>query len=275
MAFLKSGLSSVTLMASMLDEATCGKLAHQLDEARRLRREIEPLSKTFAELDLEDGYRIQQAGIGLRVARGEALVGYKMGLTSKAKREQMGLSQSVYGVLTDAMRISEGAEFQVARGIHPKIEPEIAFVTSRELRGDVKLEEARGAIASICAALEIPDSRYRAFRYLSLADIVADNGSSSHFVLAGDARAPRGLDLASLKMRLFVDGALKTEAKSSAISGNPVESLVQLLALLRGEALPAGSLVLTGAAASAEPLSPGQQVKLEVTGLAPVSLRAV
>src|SRR5216684_3928863 len=147
----------------------------------------------------------------------------------------MGLAQSVYGVLTDAMRISDGAEFQVARGIHPKVEPEIAFVTSRELRGDIELKEAEGAIASICAAL----------------------------------------DFAHLKMRLLVDGALKTEAESSAISGNPVESLVQLLALLRGEELPAGSLVLTGAAAGAEPLSPGQMVELEVTGLAPVCLWAV
>src|SRR5216683_3630605 len=148
----------------MLDAATCGKLARQLDEARRLRRENEPLSKTFTELDLDDAYRIQRVGISLRVARGEVIAGYKMGLTSKAKREQMGLAQSVYGVLTDAMRISDGAELQVARGIHPKVEPEIAFVTSRELRGDIELEEAEGAIASICAALEIPDSRYRAFR---------------------------------------------------------------------------------------------------------------
>ena len=259
----------------MLDAPTCGKLARQLDEARRLRREIEPLGKTFVELDLADAYRIQRAGIDLRVARGEVIAGYKMGLTSKAKREQMGLAQSVYGVLTGAMRIADGAEFQVARSIHPKIEPEIAFVTSRELRGDIELEEAVGAIASVCAALEILDSRYRAFRYLSLADVVADNSSASYFVLAKDARVPRGLDLAHLKMRLLVDGALKTEAESSAISGNPVESLVQLLALLRGEELPAGSLVLTGAAAGAEPLAPGQQVNLEVTGLAPVSLRAV
>src|SRR6267142_4546966 len=104
----------------------------------------------------------------------------------------MGLAQSVYGVLTDTMRISDGAEFQVARGIHPKVEPEIAFVTSRQLRGDLKLEEAEGAIASICAALEIADSRYRAFRYLSLADVVADNSSSSYFVLAKRrARAAR------------------------------------------------------------------------------------
>ena len=259
----------------MLDDATCGKLARQLDEARRGRREIEPLGKTFAELDLDDGYRIQRAGIGLRVARGEVIAGYKMGLTSKAKREQMGLAQSVYGVLTDAMRIPDGGEFRIARAIHPKVEPEIALVTSRELRGDIELDEAVGAIASVCAALEILDSRYRGFRYFSLADVVADNSSCSHFVLAKDARMPRGLDLARLKMRILVDGTLKAEAESSAVLGNPVESLVQLVALLRGEKLPAGSLVLTGAAAGAEPLSAGQLVKLEVTALAPVSLRTV
>jgi 2-keto-4-pentenoate hydratase len=101
----------------MLDAAICGKLARQLDEARRLRREIEPLSKTITELDLDDAYRIRRVGIGLRVARGEAIAAYKMGLTSKAKREQMGLAQSVYGVLMDEMRISDGAEFQVARAV--------------------------------------------------------------------------------------------------------------------------------------------------------------
>jgi 2-oxo-3-hexenedioate decarboxylase len=259
----------------MLDEATCVKLAHQLDDARRNRREIDPLGTSYAEMDLNDAYRIQRMGIDLRTARGEAVVGFKMGLTSKAKRDQMGLLQSVYGCLTDEMRLGDGGEFHVARALHPKVEPEIAFVTSRPLRGEISADEAAGAIGSVHAALEIIDSRYRGFRYFSLADVVADNSSSSYFVLARDARPPRGLDFMHLEMRLFVDGALKAEAQSSAISGNPVESLVQLLALLRGKELPAGSVVLAGAAASAVALSTGQLVKLEVAELAPVSVRAV
>jgi len=259
----------------MLDEQTCAKLARQLDEARRARREIEPLRKSFGEFDLEDAYRIQRAGIGLRVARGEVVAGYKMGLTSKAKREQMDLKEPIYGVLTDAMRIPDGEAFPVRRAIHPRIEPEIARVIARELREPIELSEAPAAIASVCAAMDVLDSRYTGFKYFSLPDVVADNASSSHFVLSDDARVPRGLDLARLRMRVVIDGVAKHEAESSAISGNPLLSLVQLVGLLHahGQALPAGSLVLTGAATPAEPLAPGQVVKLEVTGLAPVTLR--
>jgi 2-oxo-3-hexenedioate decarboxylase len=259
----------------MLDEAMSLKLARQLDQARRERREIEPLCKTFGEFDLEDAYRIQRAGIGLRVARGEAVSGYKMGLTSKAKREQMSLAMPIYGVLTDAMRIPGGAAFPVGRAIHPRVEPEIAFVTARDLREPISLEEAPEAIASVSAAMDVLDSRYTGFKYFSLPDVVADNASSSHFVLSDDARVPRGLRLADLDMRVFVDGALVHQAKSSAISGDPLVSLVQLVEMLHahGQELPAGSLVLTGAATPAEPIRPGQTVRLEVSGLAPVTLR--
>ena len=259
----------------MLDEATCAKLARTLDDARRARREIEPLHKTFGEFTLEDGYRIQRAGIGLRVDRGEAISGYKMGLTSKAKREQMNLAMPIYGILTDAMRIPDGQAFHVARGIHPRVEPEIAFVTSRELREPIDLEEAPSAIAAVCAALDVLDSRYTGFKYFSLPDVVADNASSSHFVLSEDARAPGGLDFADLDMRVIIDGKAVHEAKSSAISGNPLLSLVQIVELLHahGQELPSSSLVLTGAATPAEPIHAGQTIRLEVKGLAPVTLR--
>jgi 2-oxo-3-hexenedioate decarboxylase len=259
----------------MLDEPTCAKLARTLDDARRARREIEPLHKTFGEFSLEDGYRIQRAGIGLRVDRGEAISGYKMGLTSKAKREQMNLAMPIYGILTDAMRIPDGQAFHVARGIHPRVEPEIAFVTSRELREPIDLDEAPSAIAAVCAALDVLDSRYTGFKYFSLPDVVADNASSSHFVLSEDARAPGGLDFANLDMRVIIDGNTVHEAKSSAISGNPLLSLVQLVELLHahGQKLPASSLVLTGAATPAEPIRAGQTIRLEVKGLAPVTLR--
>src|SRR5919109_1752457 len=256
----------------MLDEATCAKLARTLDDARRARREIEPLHKTFGEFTLEDGYRIQRAGIGLRVDRGEAISGYKMGLTSKAKREQMNLAMPIYGILTDAMRIPDGQAFHVARGIHPRVEPEIAFVTSRELREPIDLEEAPSAIAAVCAALDVLDSRYTGFKYFSLPDVVADNASSSHFVLSEDARAPSVLNFADLDMRVIIDGKAVHEAKSNAISVNPLLSLVQIVELLHahGQELPSSSLVLTGAATPAEPIHAGQTIRLEVKGLAPV-----
>ena len=105
----------------------------------------------------------------------------------------------------------------------------------------------------MCTALDVLDSRFTGFKYFSLPDVVADNASSSHFVLSDDARAPDGLDFANLDMRLLVDGKVVHEAKSSAISGNPLLSLVQLVEMLHahGEELPASTLVLTGAATPA------------------------
>ncbi|MCI0669586.1 MAG: fumarylacetoacetate hydrolase family protein [Myxococcaceae bacterium] len=261
----------------MLADSVIQQLAQHLHDSRLARRETTRLTEAHPDLDLDAAYRVMRAGIALRTAAGETVVGYKMGLTSKAKREQMNLASPVYGVLTDRMRVPDGGTFRVAGGIHPKVEPEIAFHIARELEGHVSREEALAACDGVCAALEILDSRFAGFKYFSLPDVVADNSSSSHFVLAGEWRSSKGLDLAALSMRMSVDGVMKQSASSNAISGDPVLSLVQLVEMLaaQGEVLPAGSIVLAGAATVAEQLAPGQEVVGEVEGLASVRVRAV
>ena len=244
------------------------RLAKELDEALLGRREIAPLGKAHGDFDLEMAYRIQERGIALRLVRGEKIVGYKMGLTSAAKRAQMSLGLPIYGVLTDAMRV-EGS-LRVGDGVHPKVEPEIAFVTGRQLSGHLSRSEAFAALQGVAPALEILDSRFTGFKYFSLPDVVADNCSSWKFVL-GPVREPR--DTGGLAMRMRVDGRLAQEADSNAISGHPLESLVQLVELLP-HPLPAGSIVLAGAATVAEALRPGMEIALEVEGLGSVSLRA-
>src|SRR5258705_149124 len=128
------------------------RLAKELDEALLGRREIAPLGKTHGDFDLEMAYRIQERGIALRLARGEKIVGYKMGLTSAAKRAQMSLGLPIYGVLTDAMRV-EGS-LRVGDGVHPKVEPEIAFVTGRQLSGHLSRSEALRAGVEIALEVE-------------------------------------------------------------------------------------------------------------------------
>jgi 2-oxo-3-hexenedioate decarboxylase len=244
-------------------------LAKELDEARLGRGEIAPLAKTHGDFDLPTAYRIQERGIAMRLARGEKIVGYKMGLTSAAKRAQMNLGLPIYGVLTDAMR-AEGT-IRVADGVHPKIEPEIAFVTRGQLCGRVSRKEAFAALQGVAPALEVLDSRFAGFKYFSLPDVVADNCSSWRFVL-GRLQEPR--DSAGLAMRMRVDGRIAQEADSNAISGHPLDSLVQLVELLP-HPLPAGSIVLAGAATVAEALLPGMEFSLEVEGLGSVAVRAV
>jgi 2-oxo-3-hexenedioate decarboxylase len=248
------------------------RLARDLDEALLQRREIVPLIKTHGDFDLETAYRIQERGIEMRLARGESIAGYKMGLTSAAKRVQMNLAFPIYGVLTDAMRVQD--EVRVADGVHPKIEPEIAFVTGRELRGKISREEALAACSAVAPALEILDSRFIGFKYFSLPDVVADNCSSWRFAL-GALRDPR--DTGGLRMRMLLDGRVVQETDSNSISGHPIESLVQLVAMLDAHALalPARSIVLAGAATVAEPLRPGVHVSLEVESLGEMGIRAV
>jgi 2-oxo-3-hexenedioate decarboxylase len=250
------------------------ELARLLDQARLEAREVPPLTKAHAELALRDAYAIQAEGIRLRTARGERVVGLKMGLTSEAKRKQMNLDSPVYGVLTDRMQVPAGEVFPLKGTIHPKIEPEIAFRTSRALRGRITREEALEACGSAMAAMEILDSRYTDFKYFSLPDVVADNSSSSMFVLGTTERPPRELDLARLNMSMEVNGKQVQSALSSAISGDPILSVVQLCELLaeRGESLPAGSIVLAGAATAAHMMQPGDQVRLTVDGLGTVSI---
>jgi len=248
-------------------------LARRLDDARLEGREVERLTLEVPDLTLEQAYRILDAGVVLRERHGERVVGLKMGLTSEAKRKQMDLGSPIYGVLTDAMQVR--AVFRMAGSLHPKIEPEIAFHFARGLQGRPGRDEVLAACTGVCAALEILDSRYRDFKYFSLPDVVADNASSSHFVLAERWTPAAGLSLGELELVMSVDGTARQRAKGSAISGDPVLSVVQLCELLddRGLALPAGSLVLAGAATVAEPLAAGQTVELHAGPLPPVRVR--
>jgi 2-oxo-3-hexenedioate decarboxylase len=256
----------------MMTERMHEELARRLDAARLEAREIPPLTREHPDLTLRDAYAIQAEGLRLRTARGERVVGLKMGLTSEAKRRQMNLDSPVYGVLTDRMSVPAGGTLRLQGAIHPKIEPEIAFRTARELRGRITREQALEACASVFAAMEILDSRYTDFKYFSLPDVVADNSSSSLFVLGTTERPPRELDLPRLHMVMEVNGERVQEARSDAISGDPLLSVVQLCELLeqRGESLPAGSIVLAGAATAAHMLRPGDAIRLSVEGLGDV-----
>ena len=247
--------------------------ARLLDTHVREAQELERLTATLPELALPDAYLIQDAGIQLRLARGERVVGMKMGLTSRAKMKQMGVESPIYGVLLDRMTVADGATVTLAGRIHPKIEPEIAFVTARELKGDVTVDEVLDACSGVAPAMEIIDSRYRNFEF-KLPDVVADNTSGSGYVVSRTLSPPRLCDLGDLKMELCVDGAVVESGSSREILGHPAESVAELCRMLhaRGRSLPAGSVVLAGAATKAIMLEPGRTYQLKVERLGAVSV---
>ena len=195
----------------------------------------------------------------------------KMGLTSEKKRQQMGLDAPLYGVLTDKMKFSTVLPWKNL--IHPKAEPEIAFFVAKELRGRVSREEAWQACSKAFPCVEILDSRYKQFKYFSLEDVIADNASSSHFIIGEEVEMAK--DFRQRSMALKINGETVQSGSSSSISGDPLLSVVQLSELLaqRGESVPAGSIVLAGSATEAVNLAQGQLVELEVEGFPPLSFR--
>ncbi len=235
-------------------------VAERLDHAASTATAISQLAEP---LSLADAYAVQAASISRRVGRGERRIGVKMGFTSRAKREQMGVGDVIWGRLTEAMLVEEGGELALDRFIHPRIEPEIAFLLKAPLGPRVSGAEALNAVAAIAPALEIIDSRYRDFRF-SLTDVVADNASSSALVV-GAWSCPTNA-FANLGMVMSRDGRAVEIGSSAAIMGHPLRALVAAARVSAegGEPLRAGDLVLAGAATAAMPLGPGQYVSLEI-----------
>lgn len=241
------------------------QIAAQLDDAARHAREVEQFDPK-GERSLGEAYEIQRASIARRLARGERRVGMKMGFTSRAKMLQMGLSDVIWGRLTSGMQVEENTAVDLARFVHPRVEPEIAFVLKRGLNGDETGPAALAAVEAIAPALEIIDSRYRDFRF-SLPEVIADNASSSGFVI-GPWNSPK-IDFSNLGLVLTIDGRAVQVGSTAALLGHPLRSLVAAarLAAAAGEPLEAGAIVMAGGATSAEWLRAGQYVSVEMERL--------
>ena len=244
------------------------ELASILDDAARNATPVPQLT-VEQPLTLADAYAVQRLSMGRRAARGDTLVGMKMGLTSVAKMKQVGVHEPIYGHLTSDMRRASGETLSMSEQIHPRIEPEIAFILAKELRGPVSAVEALGAVQWVVAALEVIDSRYRDFKF-TLEDVVADNASSTRFFLGEHRARPDELDLGTyLGMVMSLNGAVVETGSSAAILEHPARSLAALANMLSavGESVPAGAVVLAGGATAAKHVHAGDVVELEVQSL--------
>jgi len=251
--------------------ADIADFATTLDAAALHARATAQLAEAH-DLAVDDAYEVQRASIGRRLARGERRIGIKLGLTSRAKMAQVGVNEMIWGRLTDAMVVEEGSSISLDRYIHPRVEPEIAFLLGRPLSGTVTLVEAMDAVAAVAPALEIIDSRYENFRF-SLSDVVADNTSASGIVVGPWSPRER-CDLSNLGIVLTIDGRIRQVGSSAAILGNPLRALAAAsrLAASAGETLEAGWIVMAGSATAAEPLTRGCRVCVEVESLGCVHL---
>ncbi len=229
-------------------------------------------AKPIAQLSLDnqfsekEAYEIQANSIARRYNRGEKLVGVKLGFTSKAKMEQMGVHDMIWGRLTDKMLVGRNTNILLEKFIHPRAEPEICFLVKKEINKEVSMDEVKEYIYGVAGAIEIIDSRYQNFKF-SLEDVIADNCSSAGFVIGKWHNVDTPIE--DLKMDLIVNDEVVQSGSSKAILGNPWESVVAASRLCAqyGQVIKAGNYIMAGAATSAVYLEKNQTVKVEVDTL--------
>lgn len=253
------------------------RLTERVEGAQTRGHAIPRLTEEYPAMTLDDGYAVQSALRARYIARGHKLIGWKAGLTSRAKMVQMGVSVPSIGFLTDRMARAEGTDVSVKGLIHPRVECEVAFVTDKDLAGPgCTAADVIAATDFVLPAIEIIDSRFSGFKF-DLESVVADNGSAALFVGGGRPRRIADLDLPTIGVVMEKNGEMMTFAAAAAVLGHPAEAVAMLVNILHdlGETLPAGSLVLSGGITEAIPVKPGDSVIARFQHLGSVSIRFV
>ena len=260
-----------------LDANIIAGLAEQLEACQQQARDTTKITDDHPGMDWDDAYAVQDEILRRKLARGGRVVGYKAGLTSHAKMKQMGVATPVFGFLVDEFVVPEGGEVKTSELIHPKVEPEICFVTRSELRGPgCHIGNVLAACDFVLPGIEVIDSRYRDFKF-DLKSVVADNTSASRFVVGGRIASARDTDLCTLGIVLEKNGEPVAFGAGAAVLGHPAAAVAMLVNHLgrRGQVLPAGSLVLSGGITEAVAVQAGDHITLRTQHLGSVSLRFV
>jgi len=262
--------------ASNSEDARLKEVADRLSSAERDRKAIDPPAAQ-AKLSAADAYRIQMINVERSVAAGRKVVGRKVGLTSLAMQKMLGVNEPDFGHLFDDMILASGAECRTASLMLPRVEPEIAFVLSRELRGPgVTREDVMAAAEYVTPALEIIDTRIRDWK-ITLADTIADNASSARVVLGAEKSSPNAYDLATTGMTLEKNGTTVEKGVGAAVLGHPAEPVAWLANKLAefGQTLAAGSIIIPGALCRAVEVAAGDSIVARFDHLGAVSVRFV
>lgn len=257
------------------DEAAIQRLGTRLHDAWRTRTPVPRLTAEHPGLTAADAYAIQRVVVGSRMQDGEQIVGWKLGLTSRAMQSQLGIDQPDYGPILSGFLLAEGQPVPTAELIQPRIEAEIAFCLERPLRGPgVTAIEALRATAGIAPALEIIDSRIESWD-IRLPDTIADLASSARVTIGGRLVPVDGLDVRLIGAVLERNGEILATGAGAAALGNPAEAVAWAANTLGqlGVTLEAGQIVMTGALHASIPAVAGDTFRAHFDRLGSVSVR--
>src|ERR671933_1165171 len=252
-------------------------LARRLDEAWENRKPIAPLSESDGLEDVNRAYEVQTSWSELRLDRGERIIGRKIGLTSFAMQDHLGVDEPGYGSLWSSRYFpAQGGrtEMPAEPFLQPFLEGELAFLIGRPLSGPgVTLQTALAATEALAVAVEVVDSRIEDWN-IKLPDTIADNGSYGAFTTGPWSRSLREADLRTIGMLINKSGSRVAEGMGSASLGHPAKAVAWLANKLAsfGTNLEPGDMVLSGSLGRAVPVKQGDVFVLEAHGQPPLAV---
>jgi 2-keto-4-pentenoate hydratase len=236
------------------------EIAEMLRSAEQRREPIPPLVDSYPELDPTDAYEVQLINIRRRV-RESPILGHKVGLSSKAMQQMMGVDEPDYGHLLADMQVEEDEPVPAARYCYPRVEVEVGFLLGADLPGeDCTEEHVVAATEAVVPSIELIDSRIADWK-IGLVDTIADNASSAGFVLGKARLSPDEVDLRAIDAVLRRNGEQVAEGRSDAVLGNPVIAVAWLARKVAGFGvrLRAGNVILPGSCTRAIDAGPGDE----------------
>lgn len=233
--------------------------AQRLAQAERTKQPIAPLTETNPNMTVDDAYRIQLAQIEEKKAQGATVAGLKIGLTSKAMQDMLGVYTPDYGFILNTMVHDEDAPINASAYIEPRVEFELAFYFKKTLQGTVTIDDVIDAVDYVVPSIEIIDSRIADWK-IKFEDTVSDNGSSAGAILSSTKTKLSDIaDITAIPVKAYKNGEFFDEATTAAVLGNPLEAVVWLANAVReyGITIQAGTFVLSGAVSKAVPFVAG------------------
>lgn len=252
-------------------------LTQELLSAEETRTPVAPLTDRFPGITVADAYNIQLGIINTKLARGDVVVGKKIGLTSRAMQEMYGVREADYGHILSSGVLLEGQPVNTGRLIQPRLEAEICFVLKDDLKGPgVTVANVLTATAGVMPAFEIIDSRIKDWK-IKIQDTVADNASNAAVVLGGKLTPIKDLDLRLIGMVFEKNGDITATGAGAAVLGNPAQAVAWLANTLSeyGIVLKAGEFIMSGALTAALPIKAGDNFTATFDRLGTVTVRFV
>lgn len=246
-------------MAGILSKDTVRAIAEELYVSEKTLNPIEQISKRHPGMSVDDAYAVQLFNKDRAVREGKRVTGKKIGLTSLAMQQSLGVDQPDFGWLYDTMDATKTGVIPKGAVMQPRVEGELAFILKKPLNGKVTPEEVLEATDYVVPAIEVVGSRVKDWK-LTIVDTVADNASCGMYVLSDVRIDPRKVDLKKIRMDLSREGEHINGGLGSAVLGDPLVSVAWLAYCLGqyGVTLDAGDVVLSGALSAAVPAKPGE-----------------